>query len=433
MSEARIQEASRWIDEGDRILKGGGGSWQEAESAYASALQALESERHSVEEHNLYARASMNRGNLLAMQGTVQGMEEALAAYDRAEAEWLAIPEQERTQDMRADMAALSGNQGHAWLRLGNQERWEKGVNYYQRAVDLLDPLPWRDNSRFHHHLIGAWFNLGNALQMADNAHLDTLRCYENALTLAQEFQIREPGHFSLIASIWLNYGNTLGRSEDNAELEKALRCYDNAIRLFQHLALQPGQPQGYELASAWANRANLLSIEQREWSNPQEALIAVQNALDWVAEQEEKDPFLAEISLKARRARCQAYGLLFPDAGEQSDEYYHAASDEVDHALALVRIWEERNITAFRPIAQRLFLFGVNLYRIRQPQFLAEFIEETLNSIPAEEFWPIAREAVATALVDLREKQTLTLGTKTTDSLLQTVRELEQLQERLS
>ncbi len=434
MIEDRTRTVRRWIEEGDRILKGMGGSWQDAENAYANALELLGAEENlqGTEARHQYAWTWMNRGNLYGMKGSVEGVEQSLECYARAERVMLAIAEEERTDDMRADMGALLANQGHALLRLGGQQHWEKAVDCYQRSVDLFDQLPWRDNKRFHHHLIGGWYNMGNALQMAENAHGDTMRCYENALALAQEFQVSEPGHFSLIAGIWLNYGNTLGRTEDDPSLEKALRCYDNAIRLFQHLTLQPGQPQEYELASAWANKANILSLEEKTWSDPQAALREAQCALDIVSGKEETNLHLAEISLKARRARCQAYGVLLPKQDEQADERYHAASDEVDHAMELIRVWEQRQIPAFRELAVRLFHFGSHLYRIRQPRFLAEFVEETLGGIAEPRLWEMARSVVSEALTDLREKQTVVIGAPATETLLTTVRELEQLQQRL-
>jgi tetratricopeptide (TPR) repeat protein len=433
MIEDKMRSARRWIEEGDRILKGMGGSWQDAERAYANALELLGAEEslQTTEDLHQYAWAWMNRGNLYGMKRSAEGLQQALECYERAMRAMRKIVDAERTDDIKADLGALLANQGHAYLRLGGQQQWEKAVDCYQNSVAIFDQLPWRNHKRFHHHLIGGWYNLGNALQMAANAHEDTVRCYENALALAQDFQPDELGHFLLLAGIWLNYGNTIGRTEEDVALEKALRCYDNAIRLFQHLPLQPGQPHGYELASALANRANILSLEGKEWSDPNLALQVAQQALDIVKEREETDLYLAEISLKARRARCQAYGLLLPVKDELADERYHSASDEVDRALELIFLWEQRKVPAFRDLAVRLFHFGSHLYRIRQPQFLAEFVEEALNGIADPRLLAAAKSVVSDALTDLKERQTVVIGTQATETLLSIVRELEDLQQR--
>ena len=57
-----------------------------------------------------------------------------------------------------------------------------------------------------------------------------------------------------------------------------------------------------------------------------------------------------------------------------------HDATDAVDDGLALVRVWEQREVIHLRPLAVDLFRFGAHIYARYQPQFLQEFIEENMD-----------------------------------------------------
>ena len=73
--------------------------------------------------------------------------------------------------------------------------------------------------------------------------------------------------------------------------------------------------------------------------------------------------------------------------------ELIEEATDAVDEGLALARHWEQRGESGFRALAEDLFRFGCRVYQAGQPQFLAEFILESLDPEKADGVLPLGRE----------------------------------------
>jgi tetratricopeptide (TPR) repeat protein len=401
---ALLVEAREKIELSDQYLKTGEGDWETAQQNYDQVIELLTATDVSLEQLreeglHLLAWAWMNKGNLYSLHGEESALREAEACYQRSRTFFAMIGET-TNEEIYVDFGALRANQGYLLFRMEGKEKLDTVIRQYEESIHILEKLPWRENSRYRHHLIGIWYNLANILQGCGEKLDVALNCYGNALDLATDFEIGTPEQYSLIAGLWLNRGNTLSLL-GNEYLTKALACYDTAIQIYQKTGLQAEGSHVLELASAWANRANLLSLEGMEFTHPQDALEAAEQALNLIRTWERENRAAAEISLKARRARCQAYGLLLPIAGELSEENYFQASDEVEDALALIGFWENNGVKDYRPLARRLFCLGVQLYRIRQPQFLAEFVEETLTAIEDPDLYLLAQEVLRDALAD--------------------------------
>lgn len=434
ITRERIENARACIERSDQLLKEGQGSLEEAYSHYDEAIALLTAEGagESEREKHLLAWAWMNKGNLFSVAGTEEALQEALACYERAVQVFVSIGET-GSEEIYVDFGALRANQGHLVFRMGGREALQTVVRCFQEAIAIFEKLPWLANPRYRHHLIGGWYNLGNVLQWCQE-NLDTaVDCYRNALDLAEGFEVKTAGHYSLFAGIWLNYGNTLSLIGGGQSLQKTLECYDAAIRLFGQSEIGKGTSHAHELASAWANRANMLSMELTGLDDPQEALWSADQALDLVKEGERIHPWSAEISLKARRARCQAYGVMMHQVDQYGEDHYFMATDEVEDSLNLIRFWEEKGVPHYRPVARRMFHLGAQMYRIRQPHFLVEFVEETLTAIADPELRPIALATVREAKNQLAERRVILTGMEEGERILSLFRELERVERSLS
>lgn len=435
--EKRLVAAREHIQSADELLKGGQGTLAEAHTCYDQALQALGEVSEDLPEEwkHLQAWALMNKGNLFVLEGTEETAQQALEYYDLAVERFVSIGETSK-EEIYVDFGALRANQGNLLFRVMGREGLAAVATRFQEAIDIFEKLPWGENPRYRHHLIGVWYNLGNVLQWSQERLDVAVNCYQNAIDLAEGFAAETSGHYSLLAGLWLNYGNTLHLADGGKSIDKVLECYDSAIRLFGQGEVHPATPHANELATAWANRANILSLvnpEGDDLTNPQEALRSAQQALDIVGAHERQDPWSAEISLKARRARCQAYGLMMHKVDEYGEDCYHEASDEVDDALALIQLWESREMPHYRAVARRLFQLGVQIYGIRQPHFLAEFVEETLAGIPDPELQPIALQAIQQVKNGIAERRLILNGVEEGERVLALYRDLERVERSLS
>lgn len=430
----RIAKARACLEQADQLLKKGQGTVDEAHVHYdeAIALLTVEGAGESEQEKHLLAWAWMNKGNLFSVAGTEEALQQSIVCYERAVQVFISIGET-GSEEIYVDFGALRANQGHLIFRLGGRDSLQTVIHCFQEAISIFEKLPWLANPRYRHHLIGAWYNLGNVLQWCQEKLDTAVHCYCNALDLAEGFEVKTPGHYSLFAGIWLNYGNTLSLIGGEQSLQKTLECYDAAIRLFGQSEVEKGTPHAHELASAWANRANMLSMELNGLDDPQEALRSAGQAMELVEEGERVHPWSAEISLKARRARCQAYGVMMHQVDQYGEDHYFLATDEVEDSLDLIRFWEEKGVPHYRPMARRLFHLGAQMYRIRQPHFLVEFVEETLAAIGDPELKTIALATVREAKTQLSERRLILNGMEEGEKVLTLFRELERVERSLS
>jgi hypothetical protein len=123
--------------------------------------------------------------------------------------------------------------------------------------------------------------------------------------------------------------------------------------------------------------------VEQTK-TPPTEARRAAERALSLIRVSERSLLAAAESGLKARHMLCQICVAGRTAEGRLDNISLNETTDLVDEALILIAHWESSDEYHFITQAVAFFTLGCFLYRTHQPQFLAEFILETLQ--PAAE-----------------------------------------------
>lgn len=274
-----------------------------------------------------------------------------------------------------------------------------------------------------------AWMNRGHAQLLVDNPTGDAaaLAAYEQAIALLRTLPLAEnPSWANSLGAACMNHGQLLHRVHGMARADEALASFDAATTALRGLRDGDNPWPRRNLAGTQLNRANLLL----DLARYPEAATAAREALALGQPTERAELIDADLSLKARRALGDALGRLLVAPGADQPAIATEASDVVDDALAVVRHWAGRGHNAFLPLALRFFRYGTQLYRVHQPHFLAEFIEENLPL--SAEFRTGALEAVDATLADRPPGTYLTIGDPATERHLQVRRELEALRSRL-
>jgi hypothetical protein len=252
-------------------------------------------------------------------------------------------------------------NRGHALLLQGDQLSLEAALSAYNEAIALLRHVSLAGNSR-------AANSLGAAL---------------------------------------MNRGHLLHRRHGVAQAAAALAAFEEAAGILRELPADDDAWPRRNLVGTQVNQANLL-LDLGRFA--QAAGIA-RDALILAVPHERAEPVDADLALKARRVLADAIGQLLVVAGSDQEALAREASDLVDDALDLVRLWTARLEFSFEPLALRFFHYGTQLYRLHQPHFLAEFIRENLR-MDDPEFRAAALVALDATLQDRpREGEFLTIG----------------------
>jgi hypothetical protein len=197
------------------------------------------------------------------------------------------------------------------------------------------------------------------------------------------------------------------------AEINSANALLSRATYRIAHASAPP-----FAVAQDAAVRADLIAARE----NAQRGRAALNGLENTRAE-------AADLALKSFRAQCDALGELLPRTGTDLDEMNllgDEATDSADNGLALYRAWP-RYLPVFEPIALRLYRFGSTVYRIHQPHFLAEFLEENGN-LTSKPWREIAHDAAMQAQADLKQVRQFTLGDRDSERRLETARSLQEL-----
>lgn len=330
---------------------------------------------------------------------------------------------------------------GQALETQATAEALAAAVRCYEQSLTLLRTLPLA-HAEVRHQLAIVSMNRANALQrqnspvtLAAAVHgYDEAIAFLRTLPLEQSADVR-----NTLGAAWMNRGHALFLQADPAHVAEAVRSQGEAVAILRTLPLDQNRSFRLNLAAAWMNQANaLLALD-----DDQPAAAAAREAMLIAAAAEANDPLLADIGLKARRARCEAIGRLLYTATrrrESTDALADEASDLVDEGLALARRWEVRGETRFRHVASRLFRFGAQLYRLHLPDFLAEFLLEHVDPDRSTgamsetgECYDIATEALTAARQDLESRRTVFLDTPETAQLLERLRDLRAAESRLN
>jgi tetratricopeptide (TPR) repeat protein len=295
-----------------------------------------------------------------------------------------------------------------------NEGRFDAALDAYDQALAFLRlnaPAAAPDTL----NALGAvWLYRGDTLQRVGTAPSlkDAVTAYDEAIACFEKLPLDpDPRLRQQLGAAWLNRGHTQIVAEN---FPAAVESFTAAVRVLAPLPIAQDPHFRLNLAGAHTNVAHAL-LSAREGGQLDEpdsllrAAAAARSALQTIAEAERSHEVFAGLSLRARRALVVALGSQLAPAqqrGEPLQPLVAEATDAVDEGLALARALEEHNLPQHRPLAQRLFRMGAQLYGGHQPQFLGEFVLEVL-SCPAfasdPEFRRVADSAVNQCLAALR------------------------------
>ncbi len=387
------------------------------------------------------ALAFMGRAGVLRQREG--GLPEALRSYDEAAAilgnATATGPSEEFRRD---DLGNVWVNRGLALLISGTPEHLAEAVKNFDACIEARRGLSAGPNHQFHYGLAAGWMNRADALtRLGTPEHLaEALRSYDEALAVMQTLPIDENDWLRhRLAVAWMNRGITAQAIGGPDSIAEALKGFDHSIALLDgHRLLE--RPEGkHLLACAWLNRAGLLLGTSPD--KIAEARAAALEAKSRIAGLEDQQPGMADVGLKARHALCRAAAARLAEARPEDDvkELVGEATDAVDEGLAIVRLWEERGLAAFKPIEAELFRFGTQIYQKHQPQFLAEFVLENLDperspaaaraSVP---MFQAGAEAIARTLQGLQARGFGELGKPGMERLLEMLGDLRAADARL-
>lgn len=388
----------------DAIVQKDRRAYAEAVKGFDEALASLDSPdlpEGDAKQH-LRGWAEMAKANALANSDTAEGIQESIAGYQRALKHFEAVEEQ--TPSRKADIAAVWGNIGHTQLRVPSKETLEQAGNCFRQSLAILEELPWKENARFRHQLAATWLNLGNLYARQSNPQKPekrTVDAYEKSLEVLDGLPAEENAIGSMIAAVRSSLGRALMWSTDSSNLDLAIASFEETIRVIAKVKDKSDPRLAIEMASAHANRANLLSRAKPSAKSVEETIKSAEFALKIAGPNEQTHLVAAEISLSARRSICHAYGMLISgQKPEVQQEMHDKASDILEEGLKLVKDWEAKGAQGMRPSAQHLFHLGCAFYCTQQPHFLPEFIKENLDeSSPDKVMHESAKKTVAEAI----------------------------------
>jgi hypothetical protein len=403
----------QWIAEGDQLLAGGIAHANEAIVCYEQALAcggiASPGEAETQSQIHLLGWAWMNRGNAYLLSDTAEAIRQGIESFLNAEI-YLKQLKGTKDPDYLLELGALYTNLGQAHYRLNTKTDQQQVLPYYDQATAILQHLPFGQNPRYRHHLTALWFNRGNLYWSTGNviSREEAIVSYQKALNYGSELPAEQVDTALLLANIWSNCGNALKDSPNETDRAEGNNCFDAAVRVLEPHLNTDSQRIRYELATVLANQANRMAEHLKTESQFNQIVIIAQRAQQMMATDEATLPLAAQISINARRALCQAHGLWLCRHSDRQilESHYQDAIEVVDSALDLIRHWEQRGITEFRAPACRFFRLGEQLYRIRQPRFLAEFLLDNLDPArspgalnSSTEMLSIARESLNAAI----------------------------------
>jgi hypothetical protein len=336
---------------------------------------------------------------------------------------------------MKSDASVLM-QRGITLLDENTPQSLAEAVALFDRAITLRRESLVPGDHWMAYLTAASWMNRGDSLtRLGEPVGLaEALRSYDEALAVLREAPPEtDPLYRRRHAIAWMNRGITLHEKGAAGSFAEAAMSFDQAIEL-----LSGHSEHRLVLACAWMNRGNaLLRVEPARVS---EARDSARTACGLVAETERLDLTAAETGLKSRHIICQAMAELLSanlPAGDPMD-LVSASTDAVEEGLGLVRHWEARGETRFRPLLKGLFRFGVAVYRAHQPQFLTEFVLENLDPAQPQaafsdnsEMHAAAAEALAATARDLHHDGFAEVNTPRFDRLLETLRALRVTEKR--
>jgi len=306
------------------------------------------------------------------------------------------------------DEASVLMKRGIALMEEPRREAAIDALHCFDEALALRRRVPAAHAPSQAYLLAACLLNRGDALvRMNDVGPLAAaLASYEEGIDIMRARPLAADARYPrLLAVAYQNRGLALQARGHDGDIAAAATAFADALAVLDHEQSAAIEDRDYFRAVVWLNLANVLAAGATDDDGAHAAAHdAATRAIGYVAGNEGTHPPAAEAGLRARHLLCRLCAHRLSQAtGEEMPEDVHQATDAVDDGLALVRSWEQRGGTWFRPLALDLFRFGARVYAHYQPQFLEEFIEDNLDPAQSSTGYVESREMVAAAQ-DARE-----------------------------
>ncbi|MGC2332517.1 MAG: hypothetical protein WA581_13765 [Candidatus Acidiferrales bacterium] len=284
--------------------------------------------------------------------------------------------------------ASVLMKRGISLLAVTQSNSTVEALALFDSALELRRRLPIETVPQFGYGLAACWLNRAEALMQLREANADhiraVLRAYDEAILLLRKLPLDEDMRFPRrLAIAYQNLGLTL-QTENRSDIAEVSATYLEAIAVLDHDQSAPIPDRRYLLGTVWLNLANAyVSVPDAKFVTM--AQNAARCAISLVSDLEVSNVGAAEVGLKARHVLCQTLALLLSQAimnGEANLDSVHEATDAADDGLDLARHWEEKGVVCFRNMACDLFGFGARVYATFQPQFLDEFVRDSLDLV---------------------------------------------------
>jgi tetratricopeptide (TPR) repeat protein len=333
-----------------------------------------------------------------------------------------------------ADLGAAWMNLGCALLAGPSSDSFREALDALDRGVDLLGRLPFESNSRYRHNVAAAWMNRAEAFAMIDtrNSQINALESFGRAIETAGGLPLDEKPSFRiLLASCWINTGNLHQRL---LRIPEAINAYESAVEALGTLPSSGHRMACHHAATAWINRGEALHTAG-DARRPEDAVESAQSAFGHIEGRNLGCSVDAKLSVRALRVMARGVETLFRRRSISGADGIARLTDLAERGLDLAFGGHEVDPGFFDPFILWFFSFGGRIYGLYQPQFLAEFLNESLNrwnpegdSRVGRELLLIAGQSRSAALEVLGRARLLAAGSLQTELLMRTVTELRTL-----
>lgn len=271
------------------------------------------------------------------------------------------------------------------------------------------------------HHLGLAWMNRGNILQQWDDPSqlIAALNAYDAALAAFSSLP-RSPGLINTVAAARINRGRARLRRDDRTE---AIEDFTAALDLLRPLLPTNDLSVLRNAAGAAINLAQLL-LQTADEHAAARALLG--EARSWLTPHETSDAIAATLSLESARLE------LIDRTRTLTRDTLDAFTDLAESALALAASWHHREHPTALTLAAHLFQLGAHAYAQCQPQFLIEFLRESLDAdtgaapfVNIPHFHAIADKLITALRADLTQPRLFQADDPASHNLLELRQEL--------
>lgn len=336
------------------------------------------------------------------------------------------------THHERNQLANTCTLRGLELLTAGHDDALAEALECFNQAIALRRDLPLDPNPWYRWGLTAGLMNRGEALFRLGQREA-ALLAYEEAIRHLEKLPLEsEPIFTWRLGLAWMQRALVLQELPGPEAQQQVLTSFQRGLHA---LEAQAAAGSAMHRVTRGCCRVNLAAWRLQNPTAASAALAAQEAlcALDDLRPNETQDAGTAHAALQARHHYCQAVAWLLehpPVDAAQADEWILQASDLVEEALTLAP--HRQGSREAEDVAVQLFHFGCRIYLAYQPQFLAEFIEDTVEhsrSLPAAGVLRNAAvEALALAGDVLRKRGPASLGLTRLDDLLNLLAGLKKL-----